>query len=135
MQPQSAIGQPQQFRSVQPQQFRSVQSLDLLGRRRDLRNASTEILFQSFLQKAIVRSSGKGRDVHSLMLSIRHFLCRPRRLPSSKGALKGGLGAEGIFFIFFIAGCVSLHTVKGLADACSHNVQQPSNILCLASHR
>ena len=26
-------------------------------------------------------SSGVGRDVHSLMLSIQHFLCQPRRRP------------------------------------------------------
>ena len=34
-----------------------------------------EILFQSFLLETIVSSSGMGRDVHSLMLSIQHFLC------------------------------------------------------------
>ena len=36
------------------------------------------------LSVAIVNSSGIGRDVHSLMLSIMHFLCRPRRRPLSK---------------------------------------------------
>ena len=35
--------------------------------------------FSLFLQEAIVSSSGTGRDVCSLMLSIQHFLCRPRR--------------------------------------------------------
>ena len=41
---------------------------------------SAEILFQSFLQEALVSSSGMGRDVHfSFALSILHFLCRPRR--------------------------------------------------------
>ena len=41
---------------------------------------SAEILLQFFflLQEALVNSSGTGRDVHSLMLSIQHFLCRPR---------------------------------------------------------
>ena len=29
-------------------------------------------------------SSGKGRDVQSLLLSIQRFLCRPRRHPPSK---------------------------------------------------
>ena len=42
---------------------------------------SAEILFQSFLQEALVSSPGMGRDVHSLMLSIQLFLCRPRRRP------------------------------------------------------
>ena len=59
-------------------QFSSVQSLDRLGRRGDMRDDSAEILFQAFLQKTLVSSSGMGRDVHSLMLSIQHFLCRPR---------------------------------------------------------
>ena len=45
---------------------------------------SAEILFQSFLQEALVSSPGMGRDVHSLMLSIQLFLCRPRRRPASK---------------------------------------------------
>ena len=48
------------------------------------RDTSGEVLFQSFLREAIVRSSGIGRDVHSLRLSIQHFLCLPRRrLPSN----------------------------------------------------
>ena len=42
---------------------------------RDMTGDSAEILFGSFLQKAIVSSSGKGRDGHSLTLSIQHFLC------------------------------------------------------------
>ena len=51
----------------------SVQSLDRLDRRRDMRNDSAEIFFQSFLQEALVSSSGMGRGVHSLTLSIQHF--------------------------------------------------------------
>ena len=65
-------------------QFSSVQSLDRLGRRGDMRSDSAEILFQSFLLEALVSSPGMGRDVHSLMLSMQHFLCRPRRRPPSK---------------------------------------------------
>ena len=43
-----------------------------------MRDDSAEILFQSFLQEALVSSSGMDSDVHSLMLStIQHFLCRP----------------------------------------------------------
>ena len=41
-------------------------------------------LLPVFLQKATVRSSGKGRDVHPLMLSIQHFLCQPWCCPPSK---------------------------------------------------
>ena len=66
-------------------QFSSLQSHDRLDRRGDMRDGSAEILFQSFLQQALVSSSGMGRVVHSLMLSIQHFLCRPRtRRPPSK---------------------------------------------------
>ena len=49
-----------------------------------MRDDSADILFQSFLQEALLSTSGRGRDVHSLMLSIQHFLCRPRRHPPSK---------------------------------------------------
>ena len=52
----------------------SVQSLDPLGRQGDMRN-SAEILFQSLQQEALVSHSGMGKDVHSLMPSIQHFLC------------------------------------------------------------
>ena len=45
---------------------------------------SAEIPFQSLPQEALVGNSGCGRDVHSLMLSIRDFLCRPRRRPPSR---------------------------------------------------
>ena len=48
-----------------------------------MRDDSAEILFQSFLQEALVSSSGMGKDVISLTLSIQHFLRRPRRHPSS----------------------------------------------------
>ena len=68
----------------------SLQSLDRLGRQGDMKDDSAETLFQSFLQEALrssgpsaVRSCGMGRDVHSLMFSIQHFLCRPRRRPPS----------------------------------------------------
>ena len=48
-----------------------------------MKNDLAEILFRSFLRDALVSCSGMGRDVHSLM-SVRHFLCRPRRRPSSE---------------------------------------------------
>ena len=43
--------------------------------REDMRDDSAEIPLQSFLQEALVSGCGMGRDVHSLMLSIQHFLC------------------------------------------------------------
>ena len=51
-----------------------------------MRDDSAEILFQFFfsLKEALASSPGKGGDVHPLMLSIQHFLCRPRRRPPSK---------------------------------------------------
>ena len=53
---------------------------------------SAVILFQSFLQEALVTSSGMDMDVHSWMLSTQHFLCRPRRRPPLQGALNDGFG-------------------------------------------
>ena len=50
-----------------------------------MRDDSAEILFQSFLQEALVSSSGMGRYVHPLMLPIQHF-------PTLKGALEDGSG-------------------------------------------
>ena len=38
------------------------------------------------------KSSGMGRDVHSLMLCTQHFLCRPRRRPPSKVYRTFGFG-------------------------------------------
>ena len=52
--------------------------------RGDMIDDPAEILFQSFLQEAPVSSSGMGRDVHSLMLSIQYFLCCPGCRPPSK---------------------------------------------------
>ena len=49
-----------------------------------MRDTSAEILFQSFLQEAPVSSSGKSRDVHSLMLFIQHLPCRLRRQQPSR---------------------------------------------------
>ena len=64
--------------------YRSIQSLDQLGYLGDMRGNSTEIFFQPFQQGAIVSSSGRGRDVQSLTLSIQHFRCRPQHCPPSK---------------------------------------------------
>ena len=72
-------------------QFSSVQSLDRFGRRGDMRDDSAEILFQSFLQEALVSSSGMGRDVHSLMLSSSISLPTTAS-PTPQGLLKDGFG-------------------------------------------
>ena len=69
----------------------SVQSLDRLGHQGDMTDDSSQILFQSFLREAIVSNSGTGRDVHSLMLSIQHFLC-DHGIATLQGALKNGFG-------------------------------------------
>ena len=44
-----------------------------------MREDSAEILIQSFQQEAFVSTSGIGRDVHFLMLSIQYILCQPWR--------------------------------------------------------
>ena len=50
-----------------------------------MRDESAEIPFQSFLLETIVSMS---RDVHSLTLSIQHFVfCGPRASPTLQGAL------------------------------------------------
>ena len=49
----------------------------------DMKDDSAEIFFQYFLHEALGNSPGTGRDVHSLMLSIQHFLCHPRHCPPS----------------------------------------------------
>ena len=54
------------------------------GKGRSIRDDSADILFQSFLQRAVVNVSGMVRDVHSLTLSIQYFLCRPQRRPLSE---------------------------------------------------
>ena len=51
--------------------------IGLLGGRGGMTDSSAEILLQTFLQEAMVSRSGIGRDVHSLILSIQPFLCRP----------------------------------------------------------
>ena len=40
----------------------------------NVREDSAEILYRSFLQETTVSSAGMGRDVHSLMLPIQHWM-------------------------------------------------------------
>ena len=49
-----------------------------------MKDDSEGLLLLSSLPGAIVSSSGTGRDVQSLALSIQHFRYRPRCRPSSK---------------------------------------------------
>ena len=60
-----------------------VLSLDQLGCRGDVMDDSAETR-QSVLQEALVSSSGMGRDVHSLMLSIQLFFYWPQHHPLYK---------------------------------------------------
>ena len=53
----------------------------------DIWDDSAEILFQSFLLDALVSSSGMGRDVHSLMLSLHTTVTS-----TLKGAQEDGFG-------------------------------------------
>ena len=48
------------------EQFSSIQSLDQLGYQRGMTDESADILFQSFLQEAIMSSSGMVRDIYLL---------------------------------------------------------------------
>ena len=48
-------------------QLNLVKALDRLGRLGDMRDDSAEVIFQSFLQEALVSSSGTGTAVHSLV--------------------------------------------------------------------
>ena len=65
----------------------SVQSLYWLGCQGGLtwetiHQKSSSSLF--FLREAIVSSSGTGRGIHCLILSMQHFLCQPRHHPPSR---------------------------------------------------
>ena len=41
----------------------------------NIKDDPAEVFFQSFLLEALVNSSGMSRNVHSLKLSIQHFVC------------------------------------------------------------
>ena len=56
-----------------------------------MRDDSAEILFQFFLQEALVSSSGMSRDVRSLM-STPALSLPTKALPILQGALKDGFG-------------------------------------------
>ena len=58
-----------------------------------MRNDSAEILFQSFLQEALVSSFGMDRDVHSLSDVVHPaFPLLTTASPTLRGALKDGFG-------------------------------------------
>ena len=77
-----------------PARFNSVQSLDRLAHRGGggggMRDDTAETFFQSCLrEEAIVSSFGHGQDVHSPMLSIQQFLCRPQQFQLRRRNLRG----------------------------------------------
>ena len=93
-------------------EFSSVQSLDRLVRREDMGDDSAEILFQSFLQEALVSSSGMGRDVHSLMLikgeieNRSDFHVNYMTMYSVKGQLSFKTTSGFFCLVFFLCVCV-----------------------------
>ena len=89
-------------------QFRSGQSPPRLGCWGDIRDDSAAYLFRPFLRMAIMSSSGLGRDVHPLTLSLQHFLCRPRRHPPSKVPCR--------ILLLLLKGCLSGTTFLNLSE-------------------
>ena len=69
-------------------QFSSVQSLDWLGHWEEHNRQISRDPLPVF---SAVSSSGNGTDVHSLMMSIQHFLCWPWCHPPSKVPWRMGL--------------------------------------------
>ena len=84
----------------------SVQSLGRLGCWGDRRADSTEILFWSFLQEAVVCSSAMGRDVHPDVV-YQHFLCQPQRCSPFKVPWRTIL--EGLSGHVTCPNCTSFH--------------------------
>ena len=78
--------------SVRPAGQVIVQSLHRLGRWGDMTDDSAEILFHSFLQKALVSSSGMGRNIHFDVVCPTFPLTTPTALPNLQGALEDGFG-------------------------------------------
>ena len=101
-------------------QFSSVQSLDRMGHRGDMKDDSAEIFLQSFLQKALVSSSDMCWDVHSLMLSIQHFLCQTTVSASLQGGLKDAFG-EAVMACDMPKPCMfqSLHSCQNPLVGCN----------------
>ena len=82
---QSSVGNQQGIQHQQPLSFVHVcecQSFNRLSCRGNMiiQQKPSSILL---LRKALVSSSAMGRDVHSLMLSVQHFFCRPQSCPPS----------------------------------------------------
>ena len=65
---------------------------DRLGHRGDMKDDPAEVLFQSFLPEVVVSSSGTGRDVHSLTLSIQHFPLLTMASTCVQGGVEDGFG-------------------------------------------
>ena len=74
--------------------FSSVQSLDRLDRRDGMRDDPVEIIFQSFLWKAIVINSGMDMDVHSEAVHGAAVPLPTIASPTLQGALQDGVGVS-----------------------------------------
>ena len=68
----------------------SVQSPDRLSRQRDVRDDSAEVLLQSFLQEALLSSSGMGKGCPLFDVVHPTFPLPTMVLPTLQGALKNG---------------------------------------------
>ena len=77
---------------IESQKFSSIQFLDRLASRGDITDYLEELFFQCFLQESTVNSSGMGRDVNSLTLSIQYLPLLTTVSPTLQGALTNGFG-------------------------------------------
>ena len=68
----------------------------LIGSPGDMRDNSTDILFQSFLQEALMSSSCMGMDVHSFYVVHPVFPLPTISLPTLQGSLKYGFREAGL---------------------------------------
>ena len=88
-------------------QFSSGQSLHRLGRPRDMRDDSAEILFQSFLHEAFVNSSGMDRNAHVVHAAFPLAITAP---PILRDALKDVCVVLLLFCLFVferLLGCMT----------------------------
>ena len=79
----------------------SIQSRGRLDRREgggDMRDGSAEVLIQSFLQEALVSSSGTGRAYGCPLFDVVHLAFPLPTLvsPTLRGALKDGFGKASV---------------------------------------
>ena len=81
--------------------FSSVQSCDRLGRPGDVKDDSAEILFQSFLQKAVASSSGTDREVYTSVQRMLHCHLQVKRLSGRGWGWSWGTKSRSDSYFFF----------------------------------